>query len=112
MIVLLAWLLIILFFYFKQSESMFEYVAFLGRHHGTFSLWHAYVLKALGALALSVWIIWVGTQYGRRLLAWIVPAAAMSRLEEQVFSAGLGFGLSGFVTFALGVLGLWYASVF
>ena len=112
MIVLLAWLLIVLFFYFKQSEPMFEYVAFLAKNHGTFSLWHAYALKALGAFALAVWIVWVGTQYGRRLLARIVPAASMSRLEELVFSAGLGFGLIGFVTFALGVLRLWYAGVF
>ena len=109
---LLAWFLIVLFFYFKHANLLFEYVSFLFQHRGHFSLWHMYSLKALGSLALAAWIVWAAIQYGARLLARMSPVSPISRLEKHVFSAALGFGILSFSTFALGVLRLWYASVF
>ena len=112
MILLLAWLLAVCAVYFRQSDSLFEYVFFLFQHHGSFTLWHAYSLKALGAVAVAVWVAWVATKCGKRLLNKIGPALEMTRLEEVVFAAALGFALIALVTFVFGVLHLWYAAVF
>src|SRR5437870_7262607 len=112
MILLLAWLLVVCAVYFRQSDSLFEYVSFLFQHHGSFSLWHAYSLKALGALAIAVWIAWLGVKCGGWVLRKIAPGLEMTRLEERVFAGALGFGIVAFVTFGLGVVRLWYRGVF
>lgn len=73
---LLAWLLVVLVFYFKLGNLLFDYFSFLIRHRGSFSLWHSYSLKALGAFGVAIWLGWTFTRCGRwalrKLLAPVV----------------------------------------
>ena len=68
MILLLAWLLVVCVVYFRQSDSLFEYVAFLYQHHGSFSLWHPYAVKAVVGFVTAVWIAWLGMRCGEWVL--------------------------------------------
>ena len=112
MIPLLIWFLVVFFFYFRQRNSLFEYLSYLIQSHGSFSLWHAYSLKALIALGLAVWIAWSTVKCGGYLLSRLIADSSMTRIERLVFSAGLGFGFISLLIFVLGVLHLWYVAVF
>src|SRR6266705_1817601 len=103
MILLAAWVLIVLFFYCSSRVWYADYVINLIQNHGTFTLWHAYSLKAFWGLVIASWITWIAIKYGGRLLLRVAPGASLSTLERLVFSAGLGFGLISSLTFAFGV---------
>ncbi|HYR90209.1 MAG TPA: glycosyltransferase family 39 protein [Terriglobia bacterium] len=112
MIPLLIWFLVVFFFYFRQRNPLLEYLSYLIQNHGSFSLRHAYSLKALGALGLAVWMAWTTVKCGGYLLSRLFSDCSMPRIERLIFSAGLGFGFISLLTFVLGVLHLWYAPVF
>src|SRR2546425_201956 len=86
----LAWLLVVFFFYFRQSPPLLEYFISFLKQYSEFSLWHPYTVKAVAALLLAGWIAWIAIKCGAELLRKLLPGVEISQLEERIFSASLG----------------------
>ena len=112
MAAVLPWLALVLFLKFKSTPPLWNELFFLIRDYQGFHLWHPYSAKAVASAAVAFWIIWAVLKCGAQLLGKMLPAAELSSLEKRVFSAGLGFAAISSVTLLLGLLRLWYVSVF
>jgi len=106
------WFGAVVFLKVKWTPRFGDELFFLINGYQGFHLWHAYSAKVLAALAIASWIVWIAIKCGERLLEKLVSAPELSPIEKRVFSAGLGFASISLVTFLLGVLRLWYVSVF
>jgi hypothetical protein len=112
LIATVLWFSAVLFVKVKGTPRFGDELLSLVNGYQGFHLWHAYSAKALGALAIALWIIWIAIKCGGQLLNKLVPVAELLPIERRVFSAGLGFASISLMTLLLGVLRLWYVSVF
>ena len=110
--IMLAWLLLVFFFYFTHPPTFFDTSGALNPQAETIETSHTYWLKVAATLGIAVWIVWIVSKTGGTILKKLLPEGELTGLEKIVFSATLGFGVVSLATFFLGALQLWYVSVF
>ncbi len=111
-IICTGWGATVLYFFLQHHPFSLDNLLGTFEALSPLSFWHAYLLKALSALAISAGLLWIMIEGGRQILWRMRLGDSMTAVEQVIFGGALGFGSISFFTFFVGAIHLWYPATF